>query len=43
MTPPAVRGGVISSGFFIDAEGKIKLSTMGMLSQADINKILDAK
>jgi peroxiredoxin len=33
----------IPSGFFIDPEGKIKLSTMGMLSQADIHKILDAK
>ncbi len=33
----------IPSGFFIDAEGKIKLSTMGMLPRVDINKILDAK
>jgi peroxiredoxin len=33
----------IPSAFFVDPEGKIKLSTMGMLPRADINKILDAK
>jgi len=33
----------IPSGFFIDPEGKFKLSTMGMLPRVDINKILDAK
>ncbi len=33
----------IPSGFFIDAEGKIKLSTMGMLPRVDINKILEVK
>jgi peroxiredoxin len=33
----------IPSAFFIDPEGKIKLSTMGMLPREDINKILEAK
>ncbi len=44
-TLPSPYGEVhnIPSGFFIDAEGKIKISTMGMLPRVDINKILDAK
>lgn len=44
-TMPSPYGEVqnIPSGFFIDPEGKVKLATMGMLSRADINKILDAK
>jgi len=33
----------VPSAFFIDPEGKIKLATMGMLPQADIQKILDAR
>lgn len=44
-TLPSPYGEVrnIPSGFFIDPEGKFKLSTMGMLPRVDINKILDAK
>jgi peroxiredoxin len=30
----------IPSGFFIDAEGRIKLATVGMLPQSDVKKIL---
>lgn len=33
----------IPSAFFIDPEGKIRLATVGMLPQADIKKVLEAK
>jgi peroxiredoxin len=33
----------IPSAFFIDPDGKIKLSTMGTLARADIDKIFEAK
>jgi peroxiredoxin len=44
-TLPSPYGEVqnVPSAFFIDAEGKIKLATMGMIPQADAVKVLDAK
>ena len=44
-TLPSPFGDVhnVPSAFFIDAEGKIKLATMGMMPQSDAVKVQDAK